>query len=48
LEHQEYLREIKEAGFEDVQVLSSREFYIEGEGSQTLTKLLSITVKAYK
>jgi len=48
LEHQEYLREIKKAGFEDVQVLSSKEFYIEGEGSQALTKLLSITVKAFK
>jgi len=48
LEQQEYLRDIKEAGFEDVQVLSSKEFYIEGEGSQALTKLLSITVKASK
>jgi len=48
LEQQEYLREIKETGFEDVQVLSSKEFYIEGEGSQTLATLLSITVKAYK
>jgi SAM-dependent methyltransferase len=48
LEQQEYLKEIKKAGFEDVQVLSSKEFYIEGEGSQTLTKLLSITVRAYK
>jgi hypothetical protein len=48
LEHQEYLREIKESGFENVQVLSSKEFYIEGEGNQALTKLLSITVKAYK
>jgi SAM-dependent methyltransferase len=48
LEHQEYLREIKESGFENVQVLSSKEFYIEGEGSQALTKLLSITVRAYK
>ena len=48
LEQQEYLREIKEAGFEDVRVLSSKEFDIEGEGSQALTKLLSITVKAYK
>jgi len=48
LEQQEYLREIKEAGFEDVQVLSSKEFYIEGDGGQTLAKLLSITVKAYK
>jgi arsenite methyltransferase len=48
LEHQEYLEKIKKAGFEDVQVLSSKEFYIEGEGSQALTKLLSITVKAFK
>jgi SAM-dependent methyltransferase len=48
LEQQEYLKEIKKAGFEDVQVVSSKEFYIEGEGSQALTKLLSITVKAHK
>jgi arsenite methyltransferase len=48
LERRQYLRDIKEAGFEDVQVLSSKELYIEGEGSQALTKLLSITVKAYK
>jgi arsenite methyltransferase len=48
LEQQEYLRDIKEAGFEDVQVISSKEFYIEGEGSQALTKLLSITARAYK
>ena len=48
LEQQEYLEEIKEAGFTDVQVVSSNEFYIEGEGSQTLAKLQSITVKAYK
>jgi SAM-dependent methyltransferase len=48
LEHQEYLENIKKAGFKDVQVLSSREFYLEGEGSQTPTKLLSIAVKASK
>jgi arsenite methyltransferase len=48
LEQQEYLGKIKKAGFEDVRVMSSKEFYIEGEGSQTLAKLLSITVKAYK
>jgi len=48
LEQQKYLEKIKEAGFEDVRVLSSKEFYIEGEGNQALTKLLSITVKAYK
>jgi len=48
LEQREYLEKIKRAGFKDVQVVSSREFYIEGEGSQALTKLLSVTVKAYK
>jgi arsenite methyltransferase len=48
LEQQEYLDKMKKTGFADVRVLSSKEFYIEGEGSQTLTKLLSITVKAYK
>jgi hypothetical protein len=48
LEQQEYLQKIKGAGFKDVQVLSSREFYLEGEGSQALTKLLSISVKAFK
>lgn len=48
LEQQEYLQKIKKAGFKSVQVLSSKEFYIEGEGSQALTKLLSITVKAIK
>jgi SAM-dependent methyltransferase len=48
LEHQEYLEKIKKTGFKDVQVLSSKEFYIEGEGSQALTKFMSIMVKAYK
>jgi SAM-dependent methyltransferase len=48
LEYQEYLEKVKKAGFEDVQVLSSKEFYIEGEENQAPTKLLSITVKAYK
>jgi SAM-dependent methyltransferase len=48
LEQQEYLEKMKKAGFKSVQVLSSKEFYIEGEGSQALTKLLSITIKAYK
>ncbi len=46
LEHQEYLRQIREAGFADVQVTSSSEFIIEGEGSKAPAKLLSITVKA--
>jgi arsenite methyltransferase len=48
LEHQEYLSKIKRAGFGNVQVVSSKEFYIECEGSQVLTKLMSITVKACK
>ncbi len=48
LEQLEYLREIKEAGFEDVQVMSSKESHIEGEGGQSATKLLSITVQAYR
>jgi len=48
LEQQEYLKTIRKAGFEDIQVLSSRVFYLEGEGSRPLTKLLSITVKALK
>jgi len=48
LEQQEYLEEIKKAGFEDVEVVSSRGFYIENKANQTKEKLLSITVKAYK
>jgi SAM-dependent methyltransferase len=48
LEQQEYLERIKKAGFEDVRVLSSKEFHIEGEASQAMTKLLSIAVKASK
>jgi SAM-dependent methyltransferase len=48
LQQQEYLEKIKEAGFEDVHIVSSKEFYVEGEGSQAPTKLLSITVRAYK
>jgi len=48
LKQQEYLREIRKAGFADVDVLSSREFYLKGEGSQVGAKLLSITVKASK
>ena len=48
LEQQEYLEKIKKAGFENVQVVSSKEFNIEGEESQTMAKLLSITVKAFK
>ena len=48
LEQQEYLEKIKEAGFKDIEVVSSREFYIENKANQTNEKLLSITVKAYK
>ena len=48
LEQQEYLRKIKEAGFKDIEVVSSREFYIENKANQINEKLLSITVKAYK
>jgi arsenite methyltransferase len=48
LEQQEYLEEIKKVGFEDVEVVSSREFYIENKANQTEERLLSITVKAYK
>jgi len=48
LEQQEYLEEIKKAGFEDVEIVSSREFYIENKSNQTKEKLLSITVEVYK
>jgi arsenite methyltransferase len=48
LQQQEYLERIKKAGFADIQILSSREFYIENKANQTQEKLLSITVKAYK
>jgi len=48
LEKQEYLEKIKKAGFLDIEVAASREFYIENKADQTKGKLLSITVKAYK
>ena len=48
LEQQEYLEKIKKAGFENVEIVSSREFYVENKANQTKEKLLSITVKAYK
>jgi len=48
LEQQEYLTKIKKAGFENVQVVSSKEFYVEGAESQAPTKFLSITVKVCK
>jgi len=48
LEQQEYLEKMRKAGFENVEIVSSREFYIENKANQTKEKLLSITVKAYK
>jgi len=48
LAQQEYLEKINRAGFEDMQVVSNGEFYIEGEGGEVIAKLMSITVKAYK
>jgi SAM-dependent methyltransferase len=48
LKQQEYLKKIEEAGFKDVRVVSSKEFYVEGKESKVMEKLMSITVKAYK
>jgi len=48
LEQREYLEKIKGAGFEDIKVVSTQEFYIENKANQTKEKLMSITVKAYK
>jgi arsenite methyltransferase len=48
LERQDYLDKLKNAGFADIQILSSREFYIENKANQTHEKLFSITVKACK
>lgn len=48
LEQQEYLAAIGEAGFDDVRVLSSKEFYLEAEGSEAPIKIMSITVTAYR
>jgi len=48
LEQRKYLDKIKRAGFNDMQVIPNKEFYIEGEGGKVLEKLQSITVKAYK
>jgi ubiquinone/menaquinone biosynthesis C-methylase UbiE len=46
LERQEYLGKIKGAGFNKVETMSSKKFYLEGEAGKASTKLLSITVKA--
>jgi len=48
LEQQEYLGKIREAGFKDIDTVSSREFHIENKTNQVQEKLFSITVKAYK
>ena len=48
LEQTQYLQKMKKAGFADIQILSSREFYIENKADQTQVKLFSITVKAHK
>ena len=48
LEQQEYLENIKKAGFRNIDVVSSREFYLDNKADQTKEKLMSITVKAHK
>ena len=48
LKYQEYLDKIKEAGFKNIQVVSSEAFYVENKQGQSKEKLLNITVKAYK
>jgi ubiquinone/menaquinone biosynthesis C-methylase UbiE len=48
LEQRQYLRIIKEAGFVDLQVLSSREFYVQDSNNKKMAKLSSITIRAYK
>jgi len=48
LEQQKYLEKIKKAGFKDIEIVSSREFYVENKANQTQEKLFSITAKAYK
>lgn len=48
LEQRQYLRIIKEAGFADLQVLSSREFYVQDSNNKKIAKLSSITIRAYK
>ena len=48
LPREEYLGRIRKAGFGDVQILSSREFYIENKANQTHEKLFSVTVKVVR
>jgi SAM-dependent methyltransferase len=48
LEQGEYLNMIGAAGFKEVKVSSSREFYVEVEPGKEMCRLRSITVEAYK
>ena len=48
LQREEYLDKIRKSGFGEIQILSSREFYIENRANQTHEKLFSVTVKASK
>ena len=48
LEQGEYLNKIGEAGFKEVKVSCSREFYVEVESGKKMCQLRSITVEAYK
>ena len=48
MEQQEYLRKVKRAGFNRVEMMSTKEFHLDGEGRKPPTKLLSITVRACK
>ncbi len=48
LERQEYLGEIRKAGFGDVRVVSEREFYVEARESKAMERLMSVMVEAHK
>jgi len=48
LEQKEYLNKIGEAGFKEVKVSCSREFYVEVEPGENMCQLRSITVEAHK
>jgi SAM-dependent methyltransferase len=48
LQQEEYLSKIREAGFNDLELISNREFYVEDSKTKEMVKLLSITVKGHK
>ncbi len=48
LERQAYLAKIEEAGFENVDIMSERPFFVEVGGGKAMEQLMSVTVKAYK